>query len=307
MPGKKPFPWWIVIAAAALLLVLGLGAWLIKRDNGPEKPAGAPLQASCRGEGECGTGLACVRAAPSQPGVCLGTIGFAACRRGEDCSPGLTCDGVTCRGGLRFAECKTAGDCAQGLTCEGRACLGTKGFAGCLEKKKDCAAGLSCVDRTCTDRTTLAQCNADTDCVEGEACVQVGADHLCLRRTGQSCDNPLECVSRTCGGDACQAGNETCLKSADCAVPFQCVSGHCLLPNGAACTESLKCQSGNCSDRVCASVPIPCGAAKKCPTGMVCTSNGTCRVDLNLFERIERITPPLERPPLERLTPPPGK
>jgi len=36
-PAKKPFPWWIVVAAGAVLLVGGLMAWLMSRGDG--KPA----------------------------------------------------------------------------------------------------------------------------------------------------------------------------------------------------------------------------------------------------------------------------
>jgi hypothetical protein len=316
---KKPFPWWILAVAAGLLLVLGLTAWLLLRDKGPvdpevpDKPAGAPLQASCQKEGDCAASLACTGAAEGQAGVCLGTLGFATCRRTEDCVAGLTCDGGTCRGGLRFAACGKAEDCAEGLTCEGGSCLGAKGFASCAAKA-DCVPGLSCVNGTCTDRTILARCNADTDCVDGEACVQVGSDRLCLRRTGQSCGNSLECVARNCVGDTCQPGKETCLAQADCASPFQCISGNCLLGNGQACGSNLECQSGNCNSGVCASVPIPCRRVRPsrkfpdgryCPSGMICGADGMCEPEIKWQFKAIEIQPGILSPGIRLQQPPP--
>jgi hypothetical protein len=284
---KKPFPWWIIAVIAALLVVGGLVAWLLHRK--PAEPDRAPLQASCTADAGCADGLFCAKEGTAASGVCLGKVGFAACRTTRDCADGTACDSGTCRGSLRFASCQKDGDCLTGLTCSGNKCVGPKGFNGCA-LPTDCATNL-CINGSCTDRTTMASCTDNAGCAPGESCVSVGSAKLCLRQTGQTCTQPLECVSRNCAGGTCQAGTTSCLTSADCASPYQCSGQICVLPNGQHCSGNLQCQSGNCEGGTCQSKI--CRTAADCGAFGLCDSTGHCKVRVWLRDEIllERVSP----------------
>jgi hypothetical protein len=279
-PPRKPFPWWILVVVAGVLLVGGLVAWLVTRNHEPEK---AGLLGACVQDGECAAGLSCFVETPGQPGFCVGTAGFQPCSSTRQCATGLTCQQQVCRGGVQ-AACTDRNQCLEGMACADGACRGEKGFAGCTQNP-DCTAGLFCVNGSCVAETILQSCETDAQCVPGESCVQVADKRFCLRQTGQPCRNPFDCVSRTCGADGtCQPGSDTCLSQVDCLNPASCVNGRCLLPNGAACTDNLKCQSGNCAQGACASVPIVCGPDRPpCPWTMRCVNN-VCEGRKIIFE-----------------------
>lgn len=217
LPKPEPtgFPWQLVAAAALVLLIGGVAAWWLWPRTLPG------LGAECTPpNGKCATDLACTTIEIQEDGS-FRTVGRCLGATNAPCTVSINCASNFCRQQL-CSPCGSPGDCPNG----------------------------PCRDGACMRDTTLASCQSDADCGSTQQC-DVQGTKVCLRKEGQSCKQPIECMTLACAGDHCAR-----------------------LANGAACKADVSCQSGRCDDGKCSATVVSCvGVA--CPPGQFCIG-GRC-------------------------------
>ncbi|WP_224248384.1 COG1470 family protein [Hyalangium gracile] len=210
-PQKKPFPWWIVVLAAGVLLIVGAVVAILAGRGGPD--VGEP----CEGA-ECGKGLACSGA---DGGVCLGEDGFKGCKEDAQCLS------LRCAEG-RCAEAELGRNCGPGDTCPARQkCTTLQGTRTCLRVPEEACSGdgqcssLYCKDGRCTRDD--GKCEGNDECRPPSLC---HTNKLCLLPDGQDCTTNGVCISGFCQGGKCQQAPMTC--TPPCSRFFSCVAGRCV-------------------------------------------------------------------------------
>lgn len=197
-PAAKPFPWWILVVAGVVLLLVTavVLALVLGRKPGLDQP--------CK-RGQCAAGLLC-----SATDVCVGDMGFKGCASGAQCDSGV-CTQATCVRAAALGEPCTEGTCTTGLTCAVGTCRAPDGFNGCRQDAQ-CLGG-ACLAGTCgAPRAGLGQPCPDGTCADGLTC-SVG---VCRAPDGfRGCAQHADCLSDACRDSACVAlpyGPKTCLQ-----------------------------------------------------------------------------------------------
>ncbi|MCA9554422.1 MAG: PAN domain-containing protein, partial [Myxococcales bacterium] len=205
---RRPFPWWIVVVAAVVLVGAGVGLWLATRSPDPlglGAACGADIKASCGAPLTCDRGqcrFPVGKGPCAAPGDCVSDAcvdQLCAVPRpvlGQTCSPSTGCatDDLTCVAGrcrliTGRSGCTKAEDCvSQG--CEGGVCVLPGEGQPCLQGQ--CGAGLKCF--------TFQQ---SAFCVAGEINVdRAGSDYSV---TQLSTPNPAECRALCKRDQTCKA------------------------------------------------------------------------------------------------------
>jgi hypothetical protein len=162
------------------------------------------------------------------------------------------CKSLTCQSaGVVCAQdyntfCVGDSDCRQGLVCSNnsRCTLTCSKDADCQNQNGGPTAtlgGLANLTRKCTDgycelQGVVANCMADSDCLDGEKC------------------GPGGCVPMTDGGPDGASGQ--CASDADCPLGQQCKSGTCTAvpcKSSYGCALGSRCASGQCVAGSCSS------------------------------------------------------
>jgi hypothetical protein len=249
-PAKKPFPWWIVVAIAVLLVAAVIG-WLVFRNRKPDVIAPGPTETKiggvldrCRKDADCGASLTCAVAATGGEGICVGRVGFSPCQSNRACADGLLCHDGSCRGPLGFSTCSSDAQCGPELACLHGTCLGTAGFKGC-GSDTDCGGGLACQASVCLGRLHFTpckegECGSGLSCVAGQ-CIGAPGFHGCA--AAADCLAGLECNGGACLGPLRFA---TCKAPTDCMPGLICANGSCLYPPGFPCNDNSECSTGRC-------------------------------------------------------------
>jgi hypothetical protein len=277
-PPKKPFPWWIVVAVAVLLVAAVIG-WLVWRNREPkvdepkvpDEPKVVGVLERCRKDADCGANLTCALAAASDQGICVGKVGFSPCQADRACADGLHCNDGSCRGPLGFSPCSSDAQCGPALACLNSTCLGVAGFKGC-GADTDCGGGLACQANVCLGRLHFrpckeGECGAGLSCVDGQ-CIGAPGFHGCA--AAADCLAGLECNSGACLGPF---RYRTCSANSDCVPGLACGNGSCLHPPGASCSNDTECSTGHCVMRTRrVEIPMPFGPkiVKDIPEGLFC-------------------------------------
>ena len=174
------------------------------------------------------------------------------------CAPGkFTPQGTPSKAEIENMEvCTTDSDCiCGGMDANTERCfLGNKDYyENYVDKSKDCpdfCSGIAgnlvtrCVDKRCMQ---VFECIADTDCAEGERCVQNNCE-----AENAECDSDRDCKKGGCSGELCESKSAEplmtvcvyrpeydCLDMIDCG----CVKGRCAwekTPEYEVCVEEAK-------------------------------------------------------------------
>ena len=272
-PPKKPFPWWIVVAIAVLLVAAVIG-WLVLRNREPkvpDEPKVVGVLERCRKDADCGANLTCALAAASNQGICVGKVGFSPCQSNRACADGLTCHAGSCRGPLGFSPCSSDAQCGPALACLNGTCVGAAGFKGC-GADPDCGGGLACQASVCLGRLHFRPCK-EGECGAGLSCV----DGQCIGAPGfRGCAAAADCqAGLECSGGACLGPfrYRTCSATSDCVPGLACGNGSCLRQPGAPCANAADCSTGNCVIRmkeVRVHVPLGPPIIQHVPEGLFC-------------------------------------
>lgn len=105
-------------------------------------------------------------------------------------------------------------------------------------------------------KTKYPNCKKDTDCAEGEYCV----NNLC-----QQCRDNGDCPEgQECGEGACREIDSYCQQSSDCAENQVCRDNRC-----GPCLTAADCEEGKvCIDGICD--VAECRSDEDCPAGLFC-------------------------------------
>lgn len=255
---KKPFPWWILIAAGAALVVIGVVLAIVL--SGGKPGLGEPCAAECKAEFVC--------APPGQPNaVCMSAIG-GVCEGDKDCLGGSCSAGICALPGLGKA-CTT--ECAAELTCSNNICRGNIGHS--CSNTEQCVTYCDPDQKKCTAGPGfgLACDPANPVCAVGLTC----ANQLCRKNIEAACTGDDECATGTCFQAKCSQLHTSCA-STPCASTQSCENGFCRLKNSQACTDAFDCASGFCNEEnKCANQPqcnLPSDCTKN-PANAVCLDN----------------------------------
>ncbi|HET8542681.1 MAG TPA: hypothetical protein VFL83_22595 [Anaeromyxobacter sp.] len=272
-PVKKPFPWWIVAVAAAVLLVGGGVAWFLLRDQGVE------LGGACGEEDECAEGKCVARDGVSR---CLLAVGEKA-DKPEFCVTGALDADKKCKALAAAGEPCPDGKCGEG-SCVQRGeqslCLLADGAES--GRAELCESGLV-VGGKCSKLAAGAPC-VDGKCSFGLECFARNNAKTCLVAVGQACATPKDCSSGRCDGQRCaeiRVGT-ACNADTDCDGREMCATigaGRlCLLRGGLTCQDPRDCASQFCkANGTCAHEYGQCADNFDCqPKGWLCWQ-GYCR------------------------------
>lgn len=120
---------------------------------------------------------------------------------------GMTCDGSSsdeigdCGSDNTFDELNAAFYCdSSDKRCHARAAIGESCWGS-----PACVRGARCVDGTCASPSALdAPCGSDFDCAEGLYCDRDAQRCATLKRGGEACSSPDECLSTRCDEGRCR-------------------------------------------------------------------------------------------------------
>jgi hypothetical protein len=215
---------------------------------------------SCKNDGDCEAGHACVNGQCGKKNLGQPCAGGTECLSGQ-CVEGVCCDGA-CSGGCRSCALASAmGHCTplalgavdtKGVCSDqGATTCGTNGrcdgSGGCQKYKE----GTVCAPETCTGNvyTPASTCSATGQCTPPDS---------------------LPCAPYTCNGTACF---NACTNDNNCISPNVCNGNSCgKKMRGASCSEAKECGSGFCAQGVCCDAACD-GTCVSCALG---TSRGTC-------------------------------
>ena len=224
------------------------------------------------------------------------------CYRNEVCISGTCVSEATGSSGLcepcddhsdcyeNDALCVTLSNAQQEQMC-GRSCTTDRDCPNsfvCVELLD--APGSQCIPEANTCSDVSYECSADTDCRQGERCM----NRECVY-TDTSCTEDSECDE----GYSCFEGECThtleCNENSDCAQGESCVEGECVVAGecsaDAQCPLGLVCSQGECSFQSC-EVTADCTAGlcveglchptcstnTQCASGQICV-DGVCMTD----------------------------
>lgn len=210
-PKKKPFPWWLVLLGAGVLVV-GVGAVLLF-----SKLRGPGLNDPCDpAASDCPATMTCV---PDRQ-VCLLNEGES-CQRPEDCAIGR-CEEGKCAFPPPGANCQADGDCPPPQKCVEV----TPGVKACLLRPdQPCTRDIDCSSLWCLEEREVCS-RDDGRCTDNSECRPPAFtcdNGTCRKVNGQPCVNHAECASGFC--------EQTCRPSPPCVPPCRrpqvCVRGRC--------------------------------------------------------------------------------
>ena len=260
-----------------------------------------PAGATCFIDPQCAAGLDC------RAGVCAALVAEGGtCSSSSQCVTGTTCDNVslTCERARRvfFEEaCSSTRACHGGLDCRNLkvavgTAAGTAGQCGLAVAGDSCFTAGACppgafcqksatpgMPGVCTTNSSGADCTADSDCIEAEACHTM--DRKCVARTAigggctlVSCGENSSCIRRG-SAQVCVAAvdlNGTCsndmVQATPCRTPLVCARSVCVSAGrkGEACIGSggtATCFAGSCVDGIC---------GDQRPDGATCKQDSDC-------------------------------
>ncbi len=248
--------------------------------------------ASCKVDGDCQGGAACVSLQCSA-GACAPVLQQGACDDGDGCTQGDSCKGGVCLPGA-------ASPCDDGDPCTTDACgKDGEGKSGCIATpladaaKGPCSDGKSCTaDDVCVGGVCKGKAfgeAASNFCDDGNPCTVdtckegVGCEHLPAEG---ACDDGNACsVGESCKGGVCKDG-----VAKDCSDGKPCTVDACVIATGACtstplpgcgdpCNDASDCKGGaqwcqppKCNDGVCGLA----GGTAPCDDGDPCTKDDTC-------------------------------
>ncbi|HZN25599.1 MAG TPA: L-type lectin-domain containing protein [Burkholderiales bacterium] len=138
---KRKFPWWLVIAGAALLtgFAVFLICWLTK----------LPDEGEACDDGRCAKALSCTNGICRSPGTCASDA---------DCKNG-SCLNEKCLG-AKGHECQADDQCLSGK-CESARCTGIGPGGACASAAQCASPNEDCVGGKCTCRTGRGDCDGN--------------------------------------------------------------------------------------------------------------------------------------------------
>ncbi|KAI9632996.1 uncharacterized protein MKK02DRAFT_40376 [Dioszegia hungarica] len=241
----------------------------------PATIAQSVLGASCSGTGACRSTAYCSN------GICGGPGAF--CQTAStDCANGQNCLDNEC---TSLARSTLGGTCSRTLQCPASAqctngiCGGPGGF--CQNADTDCANGQNCLDSECTSLalSTLGgtcsrtlQCPASAQCTNG---ICGGPGGFCITAS-TDCANGQNCLDSECTSLARSTLGGTCSRTLQCPANSRCTDGICGGPGGFCITASTDCANGqNCLDNECTSL-APSTLGGTCSRTLQCPANARC-------------------------------
>lgn len=265
---------------------------------------------SCRGA-SCTNGTATVAASCDGKGACpaMQTV---------SCAPN-TCSGATCAGG-----CSSSQPCASTSYCNAGVCMAKKPNGSACGAAAECTNG-SCADGVCcgsacgacqactgANGTCVAVKNADDpdSCTGASTCDGAGA---CLKKQGQSCTSPAQCITGQCADGVCcnkactgsceycggnsatntaagtcgnisgapRAGHPACSGTGACQGTCDGSQSACKMPGSATMCRPASCSADNAAEAAF------CNGTGTCPSSLItgcspeqsCKSNAQCGCD----------------------------
>jgi hypothetical protein len=281
---------------SASALVGGANQCLIDQDCGfTATCSGATAGAVGQCSEPCGTSADCPNPSFACSGATAGTCGQKSCRTNGDCGVGRACVGGSC-------TCTANGDCNGGacgaMSCSQIACTsnaqcgsGTCGGGTC--NSVACHSTAACGLGTCGGAGHTGTCNGGTACHSNAVC---GIGGTCGTGSGSTagscstgatvCHTNANCDSNSCGAGTgstagtCANGNATvCHTNANCdsnscGTGAGSTAGTCSNSNAHVCHTNADCDSNSCGAGA-GSTAGTCanGNATVCHTNANCDSN----------------------------------
>jgi hypothetical protein len=249
------------------------------------------LDADCSIDQDCKDNAYCFKGTlETCPGTCsaLQTSGLP-CAASQECADGLVCRGGSCNDPLAEGDTcsrRKGNDCPPGLVCQGKdgmlTCQSLEtlyvGKAGdaCDLYGKLCENGLVCQSQTSAN--TMGKCAPLADkngtcrlaepaqCPNTQYCKDSNANTTARATPGKDgvcADLPTE--AHACIGISTQSGQPPCPVGSVCCAPGTvCVDEastpmcHALKMAGSACSTNAECYGGLCQGDVCAITTIEC-------------------------------------------------
>ncbi|MCO4762053.1 MAG: redoxin domain-containing protein [Myxococcales bacterium] len=224
-----------------------------------------PVAKACKADGDCDSNVC-------HAGACSKTCTASAdCGKGQLCSQDakqrLLCTPPKFSSAIG-ADCGANGKCADGLKCVGRAYSAQAFCTAACAADTDCPGTFRCIDvpgagNICVERAFCGECQHDSQCPAGGACVKM--------TTGSFCTSP--CAKQ---------GDTRCPRFAKCTdlggtAGFQCVhAANTCIGTGKQCDPCNPLEGGQCGKGKClqynhtkeAFCALPC--TKSCASGFNC-------------------------------------
>lgn len=264
--------------------------------------------ANCRDTNECSADV-CTAGVCSHPPRDTGfACSAGACTGGADstcvqCVADNNCSGGTpycevgaheCRACLTNTHCNDQNNCtsdacragtcafdtmAPGMSCQGGVCNGVSPAPMCVQCINDgqCSGNTPRCD---TSTNTCGQCNADSQCNDGNSCTtdscSAGSCAHIAQAPGQACQGGV------CNGDTSHPACVSCVSDAQCGGnTTHCDVAHnrCVQCTGdAECNDNNSCTLNSCVAGSCQTRPTPAG--QTCEAGY-CNGSSRCVACLN--------------------------
>jgi len=135
-----------------------------------------------------------------------------------------------------------------------------------------------CYNGICTHEQSGNHCTKDSDCPNGEECV----DHQCVPEP--DCKTAADCSpGQVCADGVCVSKLPDCTSDEQCGPNHRCIGGICQnVTRDPDCETDDQCGEGNqCVSGECRTIPPECKEDSECPSGKC--SGGECEAPMRIF------------------------